>query len=181
MCEFQANVLPQGTPGVTGTGTWVWGYVVGNTCPDPATPVANSYIGPVVVATRGIPTEATYINQLGTTATTKVLAYKNSTDQTLMWADPLGSTGPQPSEGNACAMSIVEGDAPLESCGKNYAGPIAAAPHLHGGEIPPMLDGGPDAWWTAPWVGNANKGLYGHGYYSKGGVADAEAGKAVYV
>ena len=44
-----------------------------------------------------------------------------------------------------------------------------------------MLDGGPDAWWTAPWVGNANKGLYGHGYYSKGGVADAAAGKAVYV
>ena len=46
--------------------------------------------------------------------------------------------------------------------------------HLHGGEIPAALDGGPDAWWTP-------NGIYGHGYYSKGGVADAAAGKAVYV
>ena len=43
----------------------------------------------VIVATRGQPTEVRYVNNLGTTADTKVLAYKNSTDQTLHWADPL--------------------------------------------------------------------------------------------
>jgi len=32
----------------------------------------------------------------------------------------------------------------------------------------------PDSWWT-------QNGIYGHGYYSKGGIADAGLGKAVYV
>jgi len=31
----------------------------------------------------------------------------------------------------------------------NYAGPIPAVPHLHGGEVPPELDGGPDAWFLS--------------------------------
>ncbi len=43
----------------------------------------------MIVATRGMPTEIKCVNDLGTTATTNVLAYKNSTDQTLHWADPL--------------------------------------------------------------------------------------------
>ena len=43
----------------------------------------------MIVATRGQPTEVRYVNNLGTTADTRVLAYKNSTDQTLHWADPL--------------------------------------------------------------------------------------------
>ena len=33
-------------------------------------------------------------------------------------------------------------------------------PHLHGGEVPPELDGGPDAWFTSE--GN----IHGHGYYT---------------
>jgi FtsP/CotA-like multicopper oxidase with cupredoxin domain len=170
MCEFQANVLPPGTPGVSTT--WVWGYVVGETCPHKNTPVSHSYIGPVVVATRGVPTTATYVNQLGTTDDTNVLAYKNSTDQTLMWADPLGENAT--ADANACALAAMMGGAPQGACASNYGGPIPAAPHLHGGEIPAAIDGGPDAWWT-------QNGLYGHGYYSTGGVGDAAAGKATYV
>jgi len=45
----------------------------------------------------------------------------------------------------------------------NYDGPIPACVHLHGGEVPPVLDGGPDAWFTSD-------GSYiGHAYYSKDG------------
>ena len=32
---------------------------------------------------------------------------------------------------------------------QNYDGPIPACVHLHGGEVPPELDGGPDAWFTS--------------------------------
>ena len=43
----------------------------------------------------------------------------------------------------------------------DYAGPIPAAVHLHGGEIPPNLDGGPDSWFTFD-------GAYqGHGFYTR--------------
>jgi FtsP/CotA-like multicopper oxidase with cupredoxin domain len=67
------------------------------------------------------------------------MAWKNATDLTLHWADPLNQ-GPQMT---------------------NYAGPIPAVVHLHGGEVPPVLDGGPDAWVTSD-------GISGHGYYTFG-------------
>jgi len=155
MCEFKANVLPTGTfaPGVAPE-TWTWGYVVGTTCP---TTTQSTYLGPVIIAERGTPTEMTFINNLGDTATTNVLAYKNATDQTLHWADPLNK------EENACseaAMMNPSGTAPQGLCAENYDGPIPAVVHLHGGEVPPQLDGGPDAWFTSD-------GMYqGHGYYS---------------
>ena len=48
----------------------------------------------------------------------------------------------------------------------NYDGPIPACPHLHGGYVPPVLDGGPDSWFTS------GTGQYkGHGFYSRDGVA----------
>ena len=45
-----------------------------------------------------------------------------------------------------------------------YAAPIPAAVHIHGGEVPSVLDGGPDSWWTP-------NGIYGHGYYTRNVVA----------
>ena len=88
MCEFPTNILPPGTiaPGVQ-TSTWTWGYSLAGACP---TAPQQTYIGPVVIAQRNVPTEITWVNNLGTAATTNVLAYKFSTDQTLHWADPLG-------------------------------------------------------------------------------------------
>jgi spore coat protein A, manganese oxidase len=171
MCEFQANVLPPSTPLASharGT-TWVWGYIVGDTCPDKNTPISDAYIGPVVVAQRGVPTEVTYMNQLGDTASSHVRVYTTTVDQTIQWADPLNG------EQNACAAAAMAspGEPPSPPCDVVFAGPIAAAPHLHGGEIPAMLDGGPDAWFT-------QGGHYGHGFYSKGGETDAAQGKAVY-
>ncbi len=152
MCEFKANILPTGTfaPGVKPE-TWVWGYIPGTVCP---TTTQDTYIGPAIVNTRGIPTQITYINNLGYASTTNVLAYKYSTDQTLHWADPLGG------EMNMCNMM---GGIPAfgSACAQNYGGPIAAVPHLHGGEVPPVLDGGPNAWFTSD-------GLHqGHEYYSQ--------------
>jgi spore coat protein A len=168
MCEFKANVLPTGTfaPGVAPE-TWVWGYIVGTECP---TTPQSTYLGPVIVALRGLPTAITFINNLGYASTTNVLAYKNSTDQTLHWADPLNK------EENACAQEAMMnmGLPPVGECAENYAGPIPAVVHLHGGDVPPELDGGPDAWYTSD-------GLYqGHAYHSFPGTGGPGSNQAVY-
>lgn len=152
MCEFPSNVLPPGTvaPGVQ-TSTWTWGYVVGTQCP---TTAQDTYIGPVVVATRHAPTEITWVNQLGSATGTNVLAWKYSTDQTLHWADP---------NGLACMEKYAMGGPPYgDACAQNYLGPVPAVPHLHGGEVPPGIDGSPDSWFTSD--GSA----FGHKYYSFG-------------
>jgi FtsP/CotA-like multicopper oxidase with cupredoxin domain len=154
MCEFKANVLPTGTfaPGVKPE-TWVWGYIPGGTCP---TATQDTYIGPVIVNTRGIPTEVTYVNNLGYANTTNVLAYKYSTDQTIHWADPLADW----TMANMCMMNGIPGFG--TACAQNYAGPVAAVAHLHGAEAPPEIDGSPDSWFTSD--GNYR----GHKYYSSG-------------
>ncbi len=85
---------------------------------------------------------------------TNVLAYKYGTDQTLHWADPLNG------EMNMWNHMAMPPDLGSEGAA-NYDGPIPACVHLHGGEVPPELDGGPDAWFTSD-------GAYvGHGFYSK--------------
>jgi spore coat protein A len=169
ICEFRSRVLPPGTitPGVAPE-TWVWGYFPGPTCPSG---VAESYLGPVLVNFRGKPTEITFRNQLGTAATTNVLAYRYSTDQTLHWADPLGG------EQNNCQMT---GGIPAfgSDCAKNYAGPIPVAAHLHGGEVPAEVDGGPDSWFTN-FFGNLPP-IFGHGYYTKGNPPIPTTNEAVY-
>jgi len=147
MTEFQAQVLPTGMPK-----TWVWGYL------QPGQTSRASYLGPVIVATRGQPTEMKFVNNLGSAATTNVLAYKYGTDQTLHWADPLNN---EANMWNHMAMPPT----PRTEGAENYLGPIPAVVHLHGGEVPPVLDGGPDAWFTSD--GN----YVGHGYYSKDGNA----------
>jgi spore coat protein A len=165
MCEFWASVLPSGTL-VAGQQpkTRVWGYIKGNTCPPngPNDPAVDTYIGPVILATRGISSPIKFVNELGDSTTTQVLAYKYSTDQTLHWADPLNN------EANACNMMGVV-PAFGSECAQNYAGPIPAVVHLHGGEVPPELDGGPDAWYTS------DGSHQGHGYYSFAGAANNEA------
>ena len=157
MQEFQASVMPTGFVPATGTytGTWVWGYRAGAQPIEPA----GTYIGPVFVATRGIPTQVRYVNNL----TADHIFWREWTDQTLHWADPLND------EMNMCAHNIVPGQAPTGYCADHYNGPIPAVPHLHGGEIPPVIDGGPDAWFTA------DGAYHGHAYYTKAGAAANEA------
>jgi len=143
MTEFQSNVMPSTFVPATGTytGTWVWSYLDPSS-QLPANPT-TSYIGPVIVATRGNATEIKYVNNLGNSSTTNVLAYKYATDQSLHWANPFREP-------------LTMGNL------SHYDGPIPAVPHLHGGEVPPVLDGGPDAWFTSD--GN----YVGEAYYSKG-------------
>jgi FtsP/CotA-like multicopper oxidase with cupredoxin domain len=155
MREFRTMVLPSTFEPATGTydGTYVWGYLGDGQA------ARSSYLGPVVVARRGAPTEIEWINELGDTATTHVRAYAASTDQTLHWADPLNDGA------STCAEAVEPHSPPTGICAQNYAGPIPAIPHLHGGEVPSVLDGGPDAWFTSD-------GAYrGHAYY--GGPAHA--------
>jgi FtsP/CotA-like multicopper oxidase with cupredoxin domain len=157
ICEFDASVLPSGTPGVTAK-TRSWGYIVGTACPAPGTPeyTQDSFIGPVLVAIRNMGTQLKVVNDLPTAATTGVLAYKYSVDQTIHWADPLDLHATAD-----CYHLAEDGHIPdpLSECAQNYAGPIPAAVHLHGGLVPPELDGGPDAWVTSD-------GRKGHAYYT---------------
>lgn len=167
MCEFRSKVLPDGA--VTNyQGTWVWGYLVdptGNsTCADlinqysQSSGVLNTFTGPVLVNERGSSTDINFVNDLGNTATTNVLAYKYSTDQTLHWADPLAADRGMANECHMKSVMMQYTDShgnpvgyapPGDACAQNYDGPIAAIPHLHGAEVPPEIDGGPDAWFTS--------------------------------
>jgi len=160
MREQLANVLPAGTvPGYAGT--YVWSYLL------PGQATRSSYLGPVVLATRGQPTEMKFVNCLGHTNGTNVIAYKNATDQTLHWADPLNN-------GDNMWNHMAMPPAPGSEGALNYSGPIPAVVHLHGGEVPPVLDGGPDAWMTSD-------GIYqGPGYYSFPGSGVTGGNEAVY-
>ncbi len=87
-----------------------------------------------------------------------MLAYTQNTDLTMHWADP------QNGEYNLCSHELATmefGGFPQGDCVQNYNGPIPAAVHLHGGEIPPSLDGGPDSWWTG------DTAYRGHGFYTQ--------------
>jgi spore coat protein A len=150
MEEFKADVMPTGfvpvpTPANPApapyTGTWVWGYQTAG-LPTPTAPngALKTYINPVVLAKRGTPTKITWVNNLPATSATET-AWATWTDRTLHWADPSN-------EGHQMT---------------NYAGPVPAVAHLHGGEVPPQLDGGPDAWFTPtpPVIGNQ----HGHAYW----------------
>jgi FtsP/CotA-like multicopper oxidase with cupredoxin domain len=161
MREFQARMMPSIFVPATGTydGTWVWGYRAGITPTKPA----GTYIGPVIVVTRNVPTEIKWVNALGNTADSKVLAWINSTDQTIHWADPLNG------EANQCAENVEPDKPPVGKCSEHYAGPVPAVAHLHGGEVPPVLDGGPDSWFTS------DGQYHGHAYYTKAGAAGNEA------
>jgi spore coat protein A len=149
MKEFKVDMLSIGTlpNGNTYEGTWVWGYRGGNLNPG----FYDTYIGPVIVAYRGTPTQVKFVNNL----TANHIYWRDWTDQTLHWADPLHDGA------NACMMGIMPSEPPSEDCAAHYGGSIPAVPHLHGGEQPPEIDGGPEQWFTADGshVGNA--------YYSK--------------
>jgi spore coat protein A, manganese oxidase len=148
MQEFRSNMLPSTFNGGNYAGTWVWGYVKSGT---DITKTRDTYTGPVVVASRGTPSEFKFINNLGTTKSTKVIAYVNSTDQSLHWANP--NMVDRYSSNSAASTGWVGNP-------EHYSGAIPAAVHLHGGEVPAAIDGGPDSWFTS-------SGQHGRGFYSK--------------
>ena len=153
MQETQASILPPSfilPNGQPYTGTWTWSYRYQD---EPVEPV-GTYIGPVIVAARGAPTQIKFVNNL----TAQHIFWREWTDQTLHWADPLHDGA------NMCMMDAEPDEPPEGYCEDHYFGPIPAVPHLHGGEQPPEIDGGPEQWFTAD--GNC----VGSAYYSMDGL-----------
>ncbi len=118
MVEFQQQVLPTGFINPT----TVWGYKISN---------GTKTFGPhypafTIVAQRNTPITVKYVNNLGTSNKFPVLQKYLTVDQTIHWADPLKQS-------------------PSFS---PYTGPVPAVTHLHGGEVPSAIDGGPTSWFT---------------------------------
>jgi FtsP/CotA-like multicopper oxidase with cupredoxin domain len=99
--------------------TIVWAYQVG--------PRPPFYPGYTIEAFRGTSTTVTYENNLPALPD---LEKSITVDQTIHWANPLG-----------LAMDDPQRMEP-------YQGPPPIAIHLHGGEVPSDVDGGPDSWFT---------------------------------
>ena len=146
--EFPAQIVPDGTCGQGTSASWVWGYRTPLDF-DPQNPNAlrQSYLGPVVIAQRGVPFYPEYGNALPD-AFLGLVQQNLPIDMTLDWANPTAID---------CLPDPVTGDYTNTACGAlpPYLGPIPIATHLHGGEVPPAYDGGPDAWFTQ---GNGDTG-----------------------
>ena len=113
------TVTPTGTIGLAN----LWAYEIqydGTTAPAfwPAYTIETQ---------RGFPLNVTYVNGLGgeTYANVGLIV-----DQTLHWANPNGLLMNDPARFNP------------------YTGEPPITVHLHGGEVPPLSDGGPDSWFT---------------------------------
>ncbi len=169
MKEFKANMLPPGTP-VAGTysGTWVWGYVKAGT---DTTVTRDTYSGPVIIATRNVPTEVKYVNSLGTAQlgqpnTTNVLAYLNAIDQSIHWANPTEAD---------MSLNIGTASAPVwVGNPDHYAVAIPATAHLHGAEDPASVDGDPDSWFLS------DGSMVGPGFFSQGWNGHTPQNYAIY-
>jgi spore coat protein A, manganese oxidase len=131
MQEFQQKVLPAsiyaGLHAPYNAGTFLWGYNINN--------AGASWPGRTIESKQNIATTAIYTNSLTGTNLQKLL----TVDQTIHWADPLGTTA---------ANNCVNGPPLAQPCTEPYAGPIPAVVHLHGFEVLSQYDGHPDAWWT---------------------------------
>jgi len=143
MVESMQQILPTvdalGNPTGFGT-TKVWGY--GGQVQDAVTDAPLGYIanspGPSFEVTKGLPIRVTWNNLITT-------PQQFAVDPTLHWANP-----------NQIAMPNPPFD-PFPPGYPSAQSPVPLVTHLHGGEVPPVSDGGPDAWWTS-------NGIQGPGY-----------------
>jgi len=127
------TVLPNGTVVSPTTGlTHVWGYAVS----DGVVTKGPLWPAHTVVAKRGIPVNALYLNNLPESYD----AVNLTVDQTLHWAMMTSAMTP-------------------------YTGAVPTVGHLHGGEVPPWSDGGPDAWYTPGGVDGGHGALTNVYYY----------------
>ncbi|MHB8845947.1 MAG: multicopper oxidase family protein [Nitrospirota bacterium] len=162
MLEFQAKMMPstfKPANGLPYTGTWVFGYRVGPTAAPAA--AVDTYVGPVIVATRNQPTQVRYVNNL----TANNIAWRDWTDMSLHSAFHQAIGQPMPMVGDTM----------------HYMGPVLAVPHLHGAEDPAVIDGGPEAWFASNVPGpDTMTGYLPHGpaYYAGTDVAGAGANPA---
>jgi spore coat protein A len=158
MEEFQQKVLPpQFYParGQFAPGTFLWGYNLNHLGP--------SWPSRTIEAQQGVATTVIYTNSLRqANGSPPVLQQFLSTDLTMHWADPIGTSAK-----NACIQGDENGgtsdagviggtqNAVPPACQVPYVGPVPTVPHLHGAEVLSAFDGHPDAWFTP---GLAQKG-----------------------
>jgi FtsP/CotA-like multicopper oxidase with cupredoxin domain len=157
MEEFQQKVLPASVYGALSApfnaGTFVWGYNLNGLGP--------SWPARTIEAQRSVATTVTYTNNLaGPKGAPPFLQKYLTIDQTLHWADPL-----------KLGCEFLSPSAQVGAgCFQPFTGPVPAAVHLHGAEVPSAFDGAPEAWFTP-------SGLHGAGYATLKG---AKANQAVY-
>jgi len=146
MQEFQQKMLPNAfyntLSGVNRNGTFLWGYNINGR--------GASFPARTIESRRGNATTAQYTNNLTNTHLQSLL----TVDQSIHWADPLGTTAR-----NNC----VNGPPLAAACQQPYAGPIPTVVHLHGNEVLSQYDGHPDAWWT-PGVAQHGRSFFGTTY-----------------
>jgi FtsP/CotA-like multicopper oxidase with cupredoxin domain len=158
MNEQDQQVLPPGYPM-----TPVWGYR--GYAKDAVTGKYLGYVlnspGPSFEAKRGIPSVVKWVNRINT-------PYMFPVDPTLHWANPmnipmmnaidqtgLGLAPTYPPGYNGVTIGITNPDA------WNAQSPVPLVPHLHGGEVSSLYDGGPTAWWTSEGIrGDTYNSLY---------------------
>jgi spore coat protein A len=149
--EFYQQMLPATDENGIPTGfapTKVWGY--GGPAKDASTGqylgIMKTTPGPTFDAIRNIPVRVKWINNL-VDSTGKPLSSMFAVDSTIHWANPGKMTMPtQPVKAPPFPPGYTEAQSP-----------VPTVTHLHGGEVPSVYDGGPDAWFTA-------NGLHGPTY-----------------
>ncbi len=149
--EFYQQILPATDENGIPTGfapTKVWGY--GGPAKDASTGqylgIVKNTPGPTFDAIRNIPIQVKWINNL-VDSEGKPLSSMFAVDPTIHWANPGQMTMPTPP---VTAPPFPPGYTEAQS-------PVPIVTHLHGGEVPSVYDGGPDAWFTA-------NGLHGPTY-----------------
>lgn len=135
MCTFKANIMPSTfvpANGLPYTGTWTFGYIYNQDCSTgPLNITRATPVGPVIVATRGNPTQIRYVNNL------------EASDSTIHWRDWIDQSL------HSAFHQIYGIDMPTLGNSAPYLGPVPAVPHLHGGEVPAVIDGGPEAYFLS--------------------------------
>jgi FtsP/CotA-like multicopper oxidase with cupredoxin domain len=159
MRTFKASIMPSTfvpANGLPYTGTWTFGYVNGSAVP---TAPRTTPVGPVIVATRGVPTQIRYVNNLQADDTT--IHWRDWTDMSMHSAfhQAFGVDMPMPSDTN------------------HYMGAVLAVAHLHGADVPAIIDGGPEAWFASDVPGPVPISVTkGSAYYAGIDVVGTKAG-----
>ncbi|SEW14926.1 multicopper oxidase family protein [[Clostridium] fimetarium] len=124
--EFKQQILPKGFPKTT-----VWGY--GGLVKDAKTgkiKYSRSAPGATFEAVRNIPVMVKWINKLK-------CSNRFAVDPTLHWANPNDMPMEPPKPWPMFPQGFPEAQRP-----------VTTVTHLHGGEVPSIYDGHPDAWFT---------------------------------
>jgi spore coat protein A len=185
--EFYQQILPtvdsNGNP--TGYGSSkVWGY--GGEARDAVTGEPLGFVrsvpGPTFEATRGIPAQVKWVNDL-VDSDGNPLQHMYPVDPTIHWANPnnidtktaveqtiQGLAPPFPPGYNGTPYTIPGTTTITNPEGWNAQSPVPIVTHLHGGEVPSDYDGTPDQWFTPD-------GIHGEAYRT---VSTTEPNAAIY-